>query len=104
MKAELWAQSRNCYVIGLLLGFSCLFILCLVRAFPTAEKRGKKPPADEKAGGVECLSGIRSSLRTPQPSDGLRRKAKIGRVCIGQFSALLPLSFQHVLKNAPAFS
>jgi hypothetical protein len=75
-----------------------------LRAFPTAEKRGKKPPADEKAGGCCCLSGSRPSLRTPQPLGGLRRKAKIGRACIGQFSAPLPLSFQYVSENAPAFS
>jgi hypothetical protein len=34
----------------------------------------------------------------------MRRKAKIVRACIGQFFALFPLSFQYVLKNAPAFS
>jgi type IV secretory pathway TrbL component len=36
----------------LMFGFYCLFILCVLRAFPSAEKRGKKPLADEKAG--EC--------------------------------------------------
>jgi hypothetical protein len=39
-------------LVGLLTGFSVLFILRILRAFPTAEKRGKKPPADEKAGRV----------------------------------------------------
>jgi hypothetical protein len=50
--------DKKYYVVSLMFGFSCLFILRVLRAFPADEK---------KQGYVECLSGISASLRTPQP-------------------------------------
>jgi hypothetical protein len=83
------------FLVGLFYAFFALF-----QQLKSAAKSRRRM---KKQGNVECLSGSRLSLRTPQLLAGLRRKAKIGRACIGQFSALLPLSFQYVFKGYPCF-
>jgi hypothetical protein len=56
------------------LSFEYFALFQLLKSAAKSRRRMKKQE------GVECLSGSRPSLRTPQPLAGLRRKAKIGRV------------------------
>jgi hypothetical protein len=59
------------------------WIYCLFLIFQQLKSAEKSRRRMKKQRSVECLSGIRQSLRAPHPLDGLRRKAKIGRMRIG---------------------